>query len=174
MGQVNRVRHLVKIIPDPAPGTVYGVSSSPVPLMWAGFHMSVTITTASTLLNARSNSMIQSITVTGLLDSGASGTCIDAQIADFLNLSAVGVSPSHTAGGVIQTPDYAVDIHFPGTELSPCVDLLVGSCNLPFALSPQSRDFLSERNIGMLIGRDIMSRWNIVWNGPTSSVFISD
>jgi hypothetical protein len=28
--------------------------------------------------------------------------------------------------------------------------------------------------IGILIGRDIMSRWNIVWNGPTSTVFISD
>jgi hypothetical protein len=25
-----------------------------------------------------------------------------------------------------------------------------------------------------LIGRDVMSRWNIVWNGPTSTVFISD
>jgi hypothetical protein len=30
------------------------------------------------------------------------------------------------------------------------------------------------RNFGVLLGRDVMARWNIVWNGLTSTVFISD
>ena len=174
MSQVNRLRPTIKIIPEPAQETVYGVSASPLPLMQAGFQLPVAITTASTLLHSQSNLVAKSITVMGLLDSGASRTCIDTKIASYLSLPAVGMSPSHTAGGIIHTPDYAVDILFPGTELKPFTDLPVGSCKLPFSLDFTSADFLSERNIGMLIGRDIMSRWNIVWNGPTSSVFIAD
>ena len=71
-------------------------------------------------------------------------------------------------------PNYAVDISFPGAKLSPFINLPIGSCNLPFKINDDGKIMISPQNFGLLIGRDIMSRWNIVWNGPTSTVFILD
>lgn len=42
------------------------------------------------------------------------------------------------------------------------------------ALNISSDHPVDFNNFGLLIGRDIMSRWNIVWNGPTSTVLVSD
>ena len=61
-------------------------------------------------------------------------------------------------------------IAFPNTALKSFDKVLMFSCDLGFDISQSS----NAKNFGTLIGRDIMARWNIFWNGPTSSVFIAD
>ena len=112
--------------------------------------------------------------VMGHFDTGASVTSIDTQLAGFLGLVPVGFSTSHTAAGPSRMPCYAVDVSFPGTSLRPRENLMVGSCKLPFDLEKAKAEPRDARNFGLLIGRDIMARWNVCWNGTTSTVTVGD
>ena len=150
------------------------VQASPAHLMKSGFNIPVTITSASMVREMAHDKDFKSITVMAHFDTGASKTNIDLHIAEIIELSAVGISKTYTASGPTEMPEYAIDLSFPGSELQPFSNLRVGSCKLPFQPGQSSPMFLSNSNIGVLIGRDIMSKWNIVWNGPTSTVFISD
>jgi hypothetical protein len=107
------------------------------------------------------------------LDTGASITSIDISLAKHLKLIPTGQSVSKTAKGPQLMPDFVIDLSFRAT-LSPFFNLQIGSCDLGFNLQQCLSDPNDSVNFGILIGRDIMSRWNIVWNGPTSTVFISD
>jgi len=106
----------------------------------------------------------------GHFDTGASSTSIDINLARQLNLVPIGASTRQTAGGSHTTPDFYIDFSFPGTDLRPFHNLKIGSCTLRY----NAENGLDQRNFGILIGRDVMSRWNIVWNGPSSTVFIHD
>ena len=92
-------------------------------------------------------------------------------LADELGLAQIGSGVYHTANGLSSVLTYAVDIRFLGTTLSPRTDLIVGSCSLPFSLLGDEGD---PRNMGMLIGRDVMAQWHLSWDGPTSTFFITD
>ncbi len=108
-------------------------------------------------------------------DTGASITNIDKRIAEYLELIPVGDMMQSTAGGEKVSIKYAVDLSFPNTNLTSFKNLDIGSCNLEhFDLNKaieQSQDF---KNFGALIGRDIMSKWLIVWNGVQSIINITD
>lgn len=145
-----------------------------VPLMKNGFNLPVAISVSSMMREMEPEKKFKTFIVMAHFDTGATNTTIDTKIADFLELKAVGLSRINTAGGTIETPKYAVDIIFPRTELRQFTNLEVGSCQLPFNIDQNNPNFLSNNNFGVLIGRDIMAHWNIVWNGPTSTVFISD
>jgi hypothetical protein len=108
----------------------------------------------------------------GHLDTGASKTSIDINLANHLRLNPTGDSTIVTASGPIRMPDFSIDLSFANTSLSPFVNLKISSCKLGFDLSNTSPN--DQKNFGILLGRDIMSLWNIVWNGPTSTVFIYD
>ncbi|GHV72172.1 hypothetical protein AGMMS49928_28290 [Spirochaetia bacterium] len=71
-------------------------------------------------------------------------------------------------------PNFAIDIGFPNTGLSPFVNLRIGSCRLKFDLQKNLENPNVPRNFGLLLGRDIMSKWVITWDGLTSTVIISD
>lgn len=107
-------------------------------------------------------------------DTGASITSIDINLASHLFLNATGQSISHTASGAHQMPTFAIDLSFPNTNLLPFSNLQIGSCHLNFNIKNCEQNPNDPKNFGLLIGRDIMSKWNIVWNGPTSTVFIND
>jgi hypothetical protein len=107
------------------------------------------------------------------LDTGASITSIDINLAKYLKLAPTGQSTSRTAAGPQSTPDFVIDLSF-RTALSPFLNLQIGSCDLGFDVQQCLSDPNNSRNFGILIGRDMMARWNIVWHGPTSTVFISD
>lgn len=147
---------------------------SPEPLKQMGYNMFVMISTPSMTKNANPQMEIKSIAVMAHFDTGASRTSIDKTLAAYLGLAPVGMGSVHTAAGLTQQPNFAVDIAFPGTELSPFINLPISSCDLPFKFDDNGSPIMSPQNFGLLIGRDIMSKWNIVWNGPTSTVFISD
>jgi hypothetical protein len=117
---------------------------------------------------------MSSIVVMAHFDTGASVTSIDINLAKYLNLLALGQSPSYTASGLQVMPNFSLDLSFPHTTLSPFVNLNIGSCHLHFDVQESLKNNNNPRNFGILLGRDVMAKWNIVWNGPTSTVFISD
>ena len=163
----------ITITPQPAEGTLVSAVLSPARLMLLGFNLPVEISTASIFRKPPAKAPFPSITVIAHFDTGASVTSVDIELAKYLNLTATGQSESNTASGKQVMPNFAVDIAFPGTKLSPFYNLRIGSCRLGFDLENNMKPERPQ-NMGILLGRDIMSRWNIVWNGPASSVTVSD
>lgn len=153
------------------------VDESHIPLFHCGLNIIVSVAPATKTLIAHPEKRITPIPVMALVDTGASLTSIDLKIAAMLGLSPMSVSKANTAIGQAEIPLFAADIEFPGSPLKPFRDVMVGACNLEMndeLLFRDMRAFLMPNNAGVLIGRDIMSRWNVVWNGPTSTVIISD
>jgi len=110
----------------------------------------------------------------GAFDTGASKTYIAGSIADLLELTLVGFSKTHTASGIEDFPNYAVDVLFPNDALRGFSNMQIGSCNLSYSHTLTEAQRIAPDNCGALIGRDMMARWSIVWHGPTSTVFISE
>jgi len=156
------------------PETKVFLGANPLFLMKHGFVIPVIIQTPSILCIPPVSKPIRTITVMALFDTGASRTSITKIIADYLELEQVGFSKIYTAAGPATYPDYAVDILFPNAGLKSIENIKVGSCKLPYKNNLPPDLTMANSNFGALIGRDVMARWNIVWNGPTSTVFISD
>jgi hypothetical protein len=150
------------------------VNVSPLYLLNTGFNIPIEISTASIFRRPPNPAPLASIIVMAHFDTGASITSIDINLAKHLKLAATGQSTSHTAAGPQLMPNFAVDIGFPNTGLSPFINLKIGSCKLNFDIQKGLNNPNDPKNFGVLLGRDVMSRWNIVWNGPSSTVFISD
>jgi hypothetical protein len=107
-------------------------------------------------------------------DTGANITSIDLALAKYLKLIPMGQSNQKTAAGISKpTPNFVIDLSF-RVPLLPFPNLQIGSCDLGFDLQHCLSNPNDPVNFGILLGRDVMARWNIVWNGPTSTVFISD
>lgn len=156
---------------------IVGIRHSGLPLRLGGFNLPVEVAVSSAVVGKLQDSEPRSVAVLALFDTGASKTVIDSQIARELGLVPAGISRSITAGGAINTPDYFVDVPFSNSKLRSIINLQVGSCSLAgFELisDKTSQTGRGPKNIGALIGRDIMSIWNIVWHGPTSTVLVSD
>jgi hypothetical protein len=133
----------------------------------------VEISTATVFKTPQNNVSSSSVLTMAHLDTGASVTSIDITLAKHLNLIPTGSSTIRTAAGPKSVPTFVIDLSF-RADLSPFPNLQIGSCDLGFDLSQCISNPNDSGNFGILIGRDVMSRWNIVWNGPTSTVFISD
>lgn len=176
MSHYNHFSIGLNINPPLGPGSKVGIQQSPSVLRGQGLNMLMELSTATAFVNQPSNPTPRSvIAVMAHFDTGASLTTIDSRLATHLGLTATGVSPISTANGVTNTSNYALDVAFVNTSLRRIVNLQVSSCTLAhFNLQTALTNPNDQRNFGVLIGRDIMSLWNIVWNGPTSTVLISD
>jgi len=163
----NYIPHNLKIKPQPTAGTQIAVSYDFMALKAAGLNMQVLI---SEYLPNNSKKTPKSVAVMGHFDTGASATCIDFRLANMLGLVPIGTTIIKTANGISDQSNYIVRLEFPNTALKSFEKIQITSANLCFDPKQNS----NAKNFGILIGRDIMARWNIVWNGPTSSVFISD
>lgn len=170
MGSLAFPRPLLHVVPPLAEGTEANILFRPEMLFSDGLNIPVEVNAANIFLLANPDKKYKSATVLAHLDTGASSTSIDLSLAEFLELEATGTCKIGTAAGVFPVPTFTVNIGFLNEKLSPFIDLKINSCNLNYCHT----DPPSPRNFGLLIGRDIMSRWNIVWNGPTSTVFIND
>ncbi|MDR1618149.1 MAG: retropepsin-like domain-containing protein [Treponema sp.] len=142
-------------------------------LCLTGMNISVIISTATVFQKPPNNEPLSSVLAMAHLDTGASVTSIDITLAKHIKLIPTGQSMSGTAAGPQSMPTFVIDLGFRNT-LSPFTNLQIGSCKLGFDLQECLSNPNDPKNFGILIGRDVMSRWNIVWNGPTSTVFISD
>ncbi|GBR74046.1 cellular and retroviral pepsin-like aspartate proteases [Candidatus Termititenax aidoneus] len=172
MGQYSSISTVFQPSKPLPPDTIIKAGYSPFPLMLYGLNIPVNISTASIFRQPNNPSPLplKTISVMAHFDTGASITSIDIEIAKYLGLIPVGQSPSQTAAGIQIMPNYVIDISFPNTQLSSLKNLPIGSAKLNFKHGATN----DPKNMGLLIGRNIMALWNIVWNGPTSSVFISD
>jgi hypothetical protein len=144
---------------------------SPAPLLRCGMNIPVIVSASSAYLMTPNAVQGVRLTVLAHLDTGASVTSIDITLARHIGLLPIGMSRMRTAAGSVMFSAFTIDLQFPSSTLSACTDLPVSSCDLGFDLS---KPWTDARNFGILIGRDAMTRWNIVWNGPTSTVIIND
>jgi hypothetical protein len=167
MAHITQSSYDIKANPPLPLGTQISLSHGPQPLLSLGFNMPVLLT-GIPLDKDKPNQ--KSMLVMAHFDTGASITSIDEKIAAALNLFPIGTTPSMTASGKRDARNYIIEITFPNTELKG-YKLRVSDCRLPY--NGDISD-LSPKNFGVLLGRDIMSNWNIVWNGPSSTVLISD
>lgn len=174
MGSFRQHNFGFQINPPLPHDTQVGVIMSPDRLQLLGLNMPVEISTASADRQPPTPLALNSIVTMAHFDTGASITSIDVNLARHLNLIATGESISHTAAGAHRIPTFAVDLSFPNTDLSPFSNLQIGSCRLYFNIRNCQENPNDPQNFGLLIGRDIMSKWNIVWNGPSSTIFIND
>jgi predicted aspartyl protease len=100
------------------------------------------------------------VTGMGLIDTGAGSTCIDEDVARRLNLPVVNVVKltSATHSDVLRNV-YPVTFDIPGIQQVDC----------PLAIGVP----LQSQGIIALIGRDILSKAALFYNGPTGQITIS-
>lgn len=102
--------------------------------------------------------------VQALVDTGASGTCIDPMIFEALQLQPTGIVPMltpSTGTTPVETETYDVSIVIPGT-------VTAGVPDTPFVLSnvPVSASYLfAAQGFHVLLGRDILQRCFLTYNG---------
>jgi len=160
--------HCIDFLANPPlpPGTQFDFRISPFPLMLNGLNFSVVVSTATAYQIPNNPQSVKTIQIDAHFDTGASVTSIDIQLAKHLNLIPVGETPSNTAAGLRMATNFVIDLSFPGGSLRPFRNLSISSCDLGGLSVPLK--------FSMLLGRDVMSHWNIVWDGPSSTVIISD
>ena len=174
MGNFNQIKINWRANPTLPAGTALSLGVGPLDLFHRGVLIPIEISTPTALRVGQNPAALLAMTVYGLFDTGCTITSIDDSIAQHLKLSPTGVTTTRTASGPRQSNTYVADISLPSTSLNPFSDMNISSCNLGFKLSAHQSNPSDPLNFGILIGRDMMSKWHITWNGPTSAVFISD
>jgi hypothetical protein len=103
-----------------------------------------------------------------LIDTGASVSAVDAAVIQQLNVQPIGMVPVGTAGGPQQQATYPARFTFPGTPL-PAIDFgsLLGA-NLAGQMVPGHQGPLIA-----LLGRDLLQRFVLVYNGPGAMFSLS-
>lgn len=102
------------------------------------------------------------MSVRALVDTGASLTIINPQIAARCKLKQTGRQKINAVGGEAgEHPEYAASIFFPGSQLPSMDTIRVVAC--PIIRSP----FFS-----CLIGRDILRNWLLKYDGRSGEVEI--
>ncbi|MCL1789184.1 MAG: hypothetical protein FWG33_02400 [Oscillospiraceae bacterium] len=153
--------------PPLPPDTKISMSASSYNMCIKGLNFPVQVTGVP--LDA-ANTKPKSVLVMAHLGTGAFSTCIDEKLATALELFPIGCFRVQTESGFKDMKKYIVNIDFPGTVLKGSMMYVVG-CDLSYRGGESNLD---PNNFSVLLGRDIMANWNIVWNGPTSSAFVSD
>jgi hypothetical protein len=101
-------------------------------------------------------------TVTALIDTGASRTVINPQLAATCGLRKTGIARISSAGHITDRPEYAGAILFPNDELAGFDPLSLIACPLP------------EQDVACLLGRDVLERWNLTYDGRSGFVEIDE
>jgi len=99
---------------------------------------------------------IPSLKAIGLIDIGASCTCIDKSIANALHLIPRDIKKVYTAGGEDLQALYDIGVILPVTE-----NVVI------YAQSLEAK--LAQQPYKVLIGRDILSQCTLVYNGWDNS-----
>lgn len=152
----------------PSAGEVFAATRwrpNPSKLLAEGPHIEILIsTTRPELDEGRAIGLeYQELRVHGLIDTGASLTVINPQIATTCKLLQTDWNRITTVGGTAGSfPAYAAAISFPGTDL-PAFDIVrVVACPI-----------IEQRFFSCLIGRDILRKWRLIYDGPNGEVEIN-
>lgn len=101
-------------------------------------------------------------TVTALIDTGASRTVISPQLAVTCGLRKTGEARISSAGHITNRAEFAGAIHFPGQELTGFDPVSLIACPLP------------EQDVACLLGRDVLERWNLTYDGRSGLVEVEE
>src|ERR1035438_9885158 len=102
------------------------------------------------------------IRVKALVDTGASLTVINPELAQSCKLKHTGFVKVSAAGNLGAYPQYAACIKFADDNLKGIEVIPVVGCKLP------------QQSISCLIGRDLMRRWKFTYDGRTGEFTITD
>jgi predicted aspartyl protease len=96
-----------------------------------------------------------------LVDTGASNACIDDEMAAAMGLPVIDVGSLHSASHA-RTPSniYPVQIEIVGFRISFQSPRTMGAA-------------LKEQGLLMLLGRDLLQRCTLFYNGPTGQITLS-
>lgn len=137
---------------------------SPSALQQQGPHIEILISATRTDLEEGRAVGLEypELTVRALIDTGASLTIINPQIAATCKLRQTDRSKITAVGGESgEYPAHAATISFPGTELPRFDVIRVVACPI-----------IKQPFFSCLIGRDILRKWFVVYNGRTGEVEI--
>lgn len=104
----------------------------------------------------------QPYTVTALIDTGASRTVISPQLAETCGLQRTGVARISSAGHITDRPEFVGAIHFPDQQLHSFDPISLVACPLP------------EQDVACLLGRDILERWSLTYDGRSGLVEVEE
>jgi predicted aspartyl protease len=169
MGLLTIQSFALRLVPNPANPQEQQVQHSPAiaskQIIQSGILLQVALgldSATSSYLNGVGTPVPNPVMSTALVDTGASSLCIDSSIAQALGLKRRGLTNSLTANGPRQCNVYAVSLSFPGSTLTNYN--LIQACEVN----------LSNQPFKVLIGRDVMSRWHIHYNGQVGVISIAD
>jgi hypothetical protein len=97
----------------------------------------------------------------GLIDTGATMTCVHEDILTSLGLNPIGVVQSGTAAGPVQQNVYPVRITFPSKGWT--LDVQAAGVNLSGQMIPLN----PPQPAVVLLGRNVLEKWVFIWNGPS-------
>jgi|FaiFalDrversion3_1042247.scaffolds.fasta_scaffold21286_1 hypothetical protein len=138
-----------------------GNQIGPHVLMQTGPLLQVEVSIPSTLaqlLTAQNQAIPPPVTGWALIDTGATRSCVDSKVIASLGVKPIGVAVTGTAGGPVQQYRYPARFRFPGEGLEIEFSSVIG-----VNLAGQS---IGGRDIIVLLGRDVLSRCVLIYNGP--------
>lgn len=111
-------------------------------------------------LAASGQSVPQPVTGMALIDTGATMTAVDTSVVAALGVNPVGVVPVGTAGGPATQPVYPIRLQIQGVGLVLNFSRVTGAP-------------LKPMNLVALLGRDVLSRMILIYDGPSSEYVLT-
>lgn len=119
-------------------------------------------------LTAKGDPIPATVTGFALIDTGAFATAIDEGVLTGLGLTPIDVILTSTPHGPGKSNVYPAEVSFPGLRVVQLPMERVIGCNLNW-----SAGTATSKTILMLLGRDILKHFLLVYNGPESDVTIA-
>lgn len=104
-----------------------------------------------------------------LIDTGASHTCVHEPALTALGLNPIGATTSRTAAGLTAQRLYPVRLEFPGEGIDREFTSVAGVNLIGQSVVLNT----GEKDIIVLVGRDVMQEWVLIYNGPIGVVTIA-
>lgn len=102
------------------------------------------------------------LTITALIDTGAARTVVNPQVASTCGLKQTGEAQISSAGHLTKRPEFAGAIRFPDQQLSTFDPLSLVACPLP------------EQDVACLLGRDVLERWYLTYDGRSGLIEVEE
>ena len=101
-----------------------------------------------------------------MIDTGAFNTAVDQSVFDALGTQPIDTITTYTPHGEAKSPIYPASLSFPGMALTDMPMERIIGCSLKW----NTRD---GREIIMLLGRDLLQYFLLVYNGPNNDITMS-
>lgn len=111
---------------------------------------------------ARSSATIRSTETDALIDTGAQRTVISPEVLRKTGLSKINEADVRGVGGIMRAGVYVASLQFPRCGLRTIEVMEVSCCELPHIL------------YHCLLGRDVLTRWKVTYDGPAGTWFIEE